>query len=58
MPACPQQISKGIGSGVPGWKSEVDMPYDRDDETNLKNFAKALAITSGFPVSVELSRLL
>ena len=34
------------------------MPYDRDDETNLKNFAKALAITSGFPVSVELSRLL
>ena len=32
------------------------MPCDRDDEVNFKNFMKALAITSGASVSVELSR--
>ena len=32
------------------------MPGDRDDEVNFKNFAKALAITSGASVSAELGR--
>ena len=49
-------MSKIFASGLPGWRSEVPLPCDRDDEVNFKNFMKALAITSGASVSIELSR--
>ena len=58
LPASPQQMSKIFASGLPGWRSEVPLPCDRDDEVNFRNFTKALAITSGSSVSVELSQLL
>ena len=58
VPASPQQTSKRFASGMPSWKAEVPLPGDRDDEVNLKNFTKALAIASGSSVSVQLLRLL
>ena len=48
VPANPQQASKGTAFSMPRWKPEVPLPCDSGDESNSKNFSKALAIFGSF----------
>ena len=48
VPVSPQQTSERFASGMLRWRSEVPLPCDKDDESNSKNFLKALAIFGSF----------